>query len=69
MDKAKQEDQRIERNQIFIEADTTDPRLKEFEGRKRTFDGGKAPTRYLSNVRQEKWLDQKRPAGNKTDQS
>lgn len=46
--------------QVKIEVDEEDPRLKQFEGWKKTFNGGQGPIRFLSDQRNEKWLRQRK---------
>jgi len=50
---------------VFIAPDYEDPRLKQFEGRKRTFNGGMNPLLYLNEVRKEKWLQKRKPLAKK----
>ena len=41
---------------IAIQPDDKDPRLLEFQGRKKLFNGGQNPLTFLSDLRQEKWI-------------
>ena len=43
----KYEDSQFEENQVIIQIDDEDPRLKMFDGRKRLFQGGLPASKYV----------------------